>query len=85
MNFRHISAFFAGVGIGAAIAAITTPKSGNQLRREANAMVNDGVQKVQCYLDDAKTTVNKQVNSVDVAVKAGVAAYKKANTVAATA
>jgi hypothetical protein len=85
MNARHFSIFLAGLGIGAAGAALLAPKAGRELRRDARERVAGDLQKVQGRIREAKLAVNREVQRIDAAVHAGVETYRKANGVGAMA
>lgn len=85
MNAKHCSIFLAGLGIGAAGAALLAPKAGKELRRDAKERVAGDLQKVQERIREAKSAVNREVHRIDAAVHAGVETYRKANGVAALA
>lgn len=79
MNPKLFSIFLAGVGLGAAVAVIMTPKSGSQLRSEANELLSGGVKKVQDRIENTKAEITRQVRNIDLAVKKGLDAYRAAN------
>ena len=79
MNTKLFPAFCAGFGLGAIIAVMVAPKPGSAIRQDANNLVAAGVQKVHDGIEDTKAKVTNQIHNVDHAVKAGVAAYRKAD------
>ena len=87
MNTRNMSGslfpFALGVGVGAAVALLLAPRSGEELRENISGEVTDRVnelraagkhikRKAQGFVTDAK-------ERVDEAVQAGEAAFKAAN------
>ena len=87
MNTRNMSGsllpFALGVGVGAAVALLLAPRSGEEFRGDISEKVTDGVnelraagkhvkRKAQGFVADAK-------ERVDEAVQAGEAAFNEAN------
>ena len=87
MNTSNISGsllpFALGVGVGAAVALLLAPRSGEEFRRDISEKVTDGVnelnaagkhvkRKAQGFVTDAKERVAE-------AVQAGEAAFNAAN------
>jgi len=77
-----IATFAVGAGIGAALALLLAPKSGDELRSDIVDGVNDGVNQVRSTGKDLKRRAQKVVDmakdQVQDAIEAGDNAYNQA-------
>ena len=75
--------FALGLGVGAAIALLFAPKSGEELRGQISDTVNDGVKQIQAAGADlgerARDFVETAKDEVQNAFEAGEAAFQKAS------
>lgn len=78
-----IFTFALGVGVGAAVALLFAPKSGEELREQIGDTVNDGVKQIQATGADLKERAQDFVemakDQVQDAFEAGEAAFQKAS------
>ena len=77
-----IATFAVGAGIGAALALLFAPKSGEELRGDIADGVNDGVNQVRSTGRDLKRRAQRAVDvakdQVQDAIEAGDSAYNQA-------
>jgi gas vesicle protein len=77
-----IATFAVGAGIGAALALLFAPKSGEELRGDIADGVNDGVNQVRSTGRDLKRRAQRVVglakDQVQEAIEAGDSAYNQA-------
>jgi gas vesicle protein len=75
--------FALGIGVGAAIALLFAPKSGEEFRGQITDTVNDGVKQVQAagaeLRERAQDFVETATGQVQDAFEAGEAAFQKAS------
>jgi gas vesicle protein len=80
-----IATFAVGAGIGAALALLFAPKSGEELRGNIADGVNDGVNQVRSTGRDLKQRAQRAVDvakdQVQDAIEAGDSAYNQAKRV----
>jgi len=80
-----IATFAVGAGIGAALALLFAPKSGEELRGNIADGVNDGVNQVRSTGRDLKLRAQRAVDvakdQVQDAIEAGDSAYNQAKRV----
>jgi gas vesicle protein len=80
-----IATFAVGAGIGAALALLFAPKSGEELRGNIADGVNDGVNQVRSTGRDLKRRAQRAVDvakdQVQDAIEAGDSAYNQAKRV----
>jgi gas vesicle protein len=78
--------FALGIGVGAAVALLFAPKSGEELREQIGDTVNDGVKQLQAAGTDLKERAQDFVDNakeqVQDAFEAGETAYQKASRAA---
>ena len=74
--------FAVGAGVGAALALLFAPKSGEELRSDITDRVNDGVNQVRSTGKDLKRRTQRVVDmakdQVQDAIEAGDTAYNQA-------
>jgi gas vesicle protein len=75
--------FALGVGVGAAVALLLTPRSGEELRKDISGSVTDGVNELKAagkhVKRKAQSLVTHAKQRVDEAAQAGEAAFNEAN------
>ncbi|HXT25535.1 MAG TPA: YtxH domain-containing protein [Candidatus Eisenbacteria bacterium] len=87
MNTSNMSGsllpFALGVGVGAAVALLLAPRTGQELREDISGKVTDGVNELRAagkhVKRKARGFVTDAKERVDEAVLAGEAAFDKAN------
>ena len=85
---KVVCSFFIGGLIGAGVALLTAPKTGEETRRMIKELAEDVKEKAEDYIDQAKVTatayvekgkdfVEKEKNLITKTMEAGKEAYKK--------
>lgn len=83
MNMRECSIFWAGLGVGAALAIAFAPKAGSQLRGDLLEKAKEGKRTLTDGIQTARTQVVEELANVETAVKKGVSAFQDARHTAA--
>jgi gas vesicle protein len=80
---RSLLPFAFGVGVGAVVALLLAPKTGEELREDISGKVTDGVSELKAAGKHVKRKTQRFVTDakerVDEAVQAGEAAFNAAN------
>ena len=78
-----VLAFAIGVGVGAVVALLLAPRTGEELREDISGKVTDGVNELKAagkhVKRKARSFVTDAKERVDEAVQAGEAAFNEAN------
>jgi gas vesicle protein len=84
---KAITAFGVGTLIGATVAILFAPKSGEETLAHLTARVDDSIERgtakareIARYTNDVAAKLKDQIQSVQSAVDAGVRAFKQART-----
>lgn len=75
---QSMMAFVWGAAVGAGIALLMAPKSGQDTRRELGKAARRLGETAKSRLEDAKSTVHDGVDTVNEAIGAGRAAFQSA-------